>query len=128
MHIISRMVQYRNKKVIKIHLYHGRLPQTLLAAVTCICDRCGVSCGELAGAGVGIGSYIFREGGTVDSTWGYIPCLDGVALEEEIQSRIGVSCVANNDLRAIALAESKVGAGKAYDRVLSITLGTGGAA
>ena len=53
----------------------------LLAAVTCICDRCGVSCGELAGAGVGIGSYIFREGGTVDSTWGYIPCLDGVALE-----------------------------------------------
>lgn len=90
-----------------------------------MCNYYGVSDAELAGAGIGIGSYIFREGGTVDSTWGYIPCLDGVALEQEAERRLGVTCVVDNDLRAIALAESRLGMGKDEHRVLSITLGTG---
>lgn len=94
-------------------------------AILDICKTVGVSKGDIIGAGIGIGSYIFRDGGTVDSTWGYIPCLDGVALEEEINKRFGFSCTVDNDLRAIALAESRIGNGKDKSRVLSLTLGTG---
>lgn len=97
----------------------------LLAEINRICERCSVAGDEIKGIGVGIGSYIFKEGGTVDSTWGYIPCLDKVRLGDELQKRLGIPCVVDNDLRAIALAESTIGAGKDYSRVLSITLGTG---
>lgn len=99
--------------------------EQFLGAVERVCRKCSVSREELAGIGIGIGSYVFEPGGIVDSTWGYIPCLDGVALGDEVEKRLGISCAVDNDLRAIALAESRIGAGKEYSRVLSITLGTG---
>lgn len=99
--------------------------QLLLVATDRACERYDIARDELKGVGVGIGSYIYKEGGTVDSTWGYIPCLDKIALGDELQKRLGIPCVVDNDLRAIALAESIIGAGKDYGRVLSITLGTG---
>lgn len=99
--------------------------EKILTETNRMCETSGISRTEIQGIGVGIGSYIFREGGTIDSTWGYIPCLDGVALAEELEKRLGVSCTVDNDLRAIAIAESRIGAGRNYSRVLSVTLGTG---
>lgn len=90
-----------------------------------LCASIGIQRADIQGIGVGIGSYIFKEGGTVDSTWGYIPCLDKVALGKALSVRLGAPCIVDNDLRAIAMAESRIGAGKHYSRVLSITLGTG---
>ncbi len=94
-------------------------------ALSELCGKNQIPPEAVAGIGAGIGSYIFREGGTVDSTWGYIPCLDRVALADELRARLGKSCMVDNDLRAIALAESSVGAGAGSSRVLNVTLGTG---
>lgn len=90
-----------------------------------ICIKNHVAKEDVVGIGAGIGSYIFQEGGTVDGTWGYIPCLDHVALGDELQGRLGKSCIVDNDLRAIALAEGIAGAGAGSRRVLNVTLGTG---
>lgn len=97
----------------------------IVAETEQLCASIGIQRENILGIGAGIGSYIFEEGGTVDSTWGHIPCLDKVALGKELSTRLGAPCVVDNDLRAIAMAESRIGVGKHYSRVLSITLGTG---
>jgi len=97
----------------------------LHGAIAALCKTANIKASEISGTGIGIGSYVFRDDGTVDSTWGYIPCLDGISLEAEMQTRFGLSCIADNDLRLIALAESCLGSGIGFSRVLTVTLGTG---
>lgn len=90
-----------------------------------VVKECGISLGAVAGTGLGIGSFIFQPGGVLDSMWGVIDFLDGVPIGTRMQEISGIPCVVDNDVRAIALAESRYGAGANDKRVLTLTLGTG---
>ena len=54
-----------------------------------------------------------------------LPRLDGVPLGKELERRLGVSVVLDTDTNAGAVAEARIGAGAAHERVLYLTAGTG---
>jgi N-acetylglucosamine kinase len=54
-----------------------------------------------------------------------IPCLDGLAVEEEIGRAVHLPVTVSNDADCCALAESAFGAGRGHRIVFSIILGTG---
>lgn len=80
---------------------------------------------NVVGLGVSIGSYIFNDAGIVDTMGGFINIPDLYPLKDALESRLSIPCKVENDARLICLAESLFGAGDAYSRVLTITLGTG---
>ncbi len=79
----------------------------------------------ILGIGVSIGSYIFSDGGIVDTMGGFINIPDGYPLKRELEKRLQMTCLVENDARLIGYAESLFGAGRGYGRVLTLTLGTG---
>ncbi len=85
-----------------------------------LATRAGV---ELAGAGIG-------SPGTIDSANGVIVYSNNIAWEniplaEAVAKGIGVPVFVTNDANAAALGEQFCGAGKAYQNVVLVTLGTG---
>ena len=80
---------------------------------------------QIAGIGISIGSYIFPISGIVDTMGGFINIPDRYPLKDIIEERLKLPCRIENDARLICYAESLFGAGKTYNRVLTITLGTG---
>jgi len=75
--------------------------------------------------GIGIGVPGFTHAGRVESTWGFLPFMEDYPLTAEVEQRIGCPCFIDNDARAVGLAEARFGAGRACDRVVTLTLGTG---
>lgn len=80
---------------------------------------------DVKGVGVSIGSYIFPGTGVLDSTCGFMDLPDHFALGPTIRQRLGLECRVENDALLIGYAEARYGAGRGYDRVLTLTLGTG---
>lgn len=85
----------------------------------------GLNKDQIFGIGISIGSYIFPANGVVDTMGGFINIPDGYPLKDIIEERMELPCRIENDARLICYAESLFGAGKAYGRVLTLTLGTG---
>ncbi|MBI4604106.1 MAG: ROK family protein [Planctomycetes bacterium] len=54
-----------------------------------------------------------------------LPALDGVPLRTEIERRTGARVVLDTDTNAGAVAEARRGAGRGFERVLYVTMGTG---
>jgi glucokinase len=54
-----------------------------------------------------------------------LPALDGVRLKAELRKRLGGKVVLDTDTNAALSAEVHLGAGRGFDRVLYLTLGTG---
>jgi len=78
----------------------------------------------LLGVGVGVTGFVFADG-TVDSTYGFLPFMEDFPLARLITEHSGLPCRADNDARVVALGEARYGAGRGFDRVLVLTLGTG---
>lgn len=76
-------------------------------------------------AGISIGSYVFSDG-SIDGMSSFVPFLThGYPLAGRIGGALGLPVRVDNDARLICLAEARVGAGKGFSRVLTLTLGTG---
>jgi glucokinase len=54
-----------------------------------------------------------------------VPALDGVPLRARLERRLGLPVTLDTDTNAGALAEALLGAGRGFERVLYLTLGTG---
>jgi len=54
-----------------------------------------------------------------------VPCLDGVELRRELEARTPFLVTLDTDTNAGGVAEATLGAGKRFERVLYLTLGTG---
>ena len=80
---------------------------------------------NLLGIGISIGSYVFANG-SIDGMSSFIPFMvKGYPLITRLEEALCLPVRADNDARLIGLAESRYGAGKSYNRTLTITLGTG---
>jgi glucokinase len=82
------------------------------------------SFGHLAGIGIGVPGIIEIQSGTLRES----PNLPGwinYPVKEEVERRLGVGVILENDANAAALGEKWVGAGTSVDDMCMITLGTG---
>ncbi len=79
--------------------------------------------GEPTAVGVGVPGLVSREG-----VLAYAPNLPGVKaldVRHQLQSRLEVPVVVDNDAAAAAWGEFRVGAGRDVESMLAVTLGTG---
>ncbi len=79
---------------------------------------------HLKGVGIGIPGFIQIETGIVLGA-ANLPALDGFPVRDEIQKRLGIPIVLENDANAAALGEQWIGAGRNVSDLVLITLGTG---
>ena len=78
----------------------------------------------LKGIGVSCGSPLDREGGIIQAppnlpTWIDIP------IKAILEQQFDTACRVENDANAGAIAEHRYGAGRGYDHVIFLTMGTG---
>lgn len=78
----------------------------------------------ILGIGFGIPGFVFQDG-MVDSTYGFLEFMEDYPLKSLIEDAYQIPCRLDNDARVVALGEALYGAGKSYNRVLVLTLGTG---
>jgi len=78
---------------------------------------------KIAAVGVGVPGLIDRTG-TITSSVNLQP-LDGINLQQWLESLSGFPTVVMNDANAAAIAEKSYGAGRPFRSLLHITLGTG---
>jgi len=80
--------------------------------------------GGLAGIGIGVPGFIaFQEGVIRNSN--NLPFLENFPIRDEIERRLASFVILENDANAAALGEKWMGAGRAVDDLVLLTLGTG---
>lgn len=78
----------------------------------------------IVGVGVGVPGFVdFERGFIYDLT--NVPGWSGVPLADLLESRLHVPVRIDNDVNAMALGECTFGAGRTYQHVVFVTLGTG---
>jgi glucokinase len=77
------------------------------------------------GIGLAAAGRIDTTNGKVVGSSDLIPAWTGLALTEAFETRFGLPSRADNDVNALALAESRFGAGQGYSEALFIAAGTG---
>ncbi len=82
------------------------------------------SIGGIDGVGVGSPGSIEHERGIVRFSPNFPDWID-VPLASELEKRIGVKVVVENDANAFVVGEKWFGSGKGYTDIIGITLGTG---
>ena len=94
----------------------SRLALTLL-------KKAGLSTSDVEGLGMGVPGMIDSKNGTVifsnNINW------ENVEIAKGIEKRTGLSAEISNDANAAALGEALFGAGKKFDDMILLTLGTG---
>ncbi len=86
--------------------------------------RSKVSIGQVGGIGVGCPGQIDSENGIVRSLPN-IPGWVNVPLAKILRDEFGLPVKIDNDVRVATLGEYKFGAGKGYQNIVCITVGTG---
>ncbi|KAA0931795.1 MULTISPECIES: ROK family glucokinase [Streptomyces] len=97
-------------------------PQAIVDAIAAAVE--GARAGhEIVGVGIGAAGYVNRERSTVY----FAPNIDWrqEPLKTEVEARVGLPVVVENDANAAAWGEYRFGAGKGHRNVICITLGTG---
>lgn len=79
---------------------------------------------DLKAIGFGIPGAIRRSDGVLTQAPN-IPVWDGLPILRLLEERLRYPCYIDNDANAIALGEAWVGAGRGYNHVCCLTLGTG---
>lgn len=93
-------------------------------AIQAMADRAGVALDRLAGVGVGAPGFVDFDRGVV-LTLPNVPGWDDVPLAPRLAKRLGLPVWLENDVNAMALGESKYGAGRTLGSAVFLTLGTG---
>lgn len=79
----------------------------------------------LSGICVSSTAMIDSERGRVFFSLPQVPDYTGFEVKKYLETECGLTTEVENDVNAVALAESITGAGKGYDSVLSLAVGTG---
>lgn len=104
-------------------------PHNLLQALIELCQtlqrRAHADHITLQAVGIGSAGQIDSQRGVVLDANENIPGWQGVAIAQPLRQALGLPVFVDNDVRVMALAESALGAGRAYRHLLCITVGTG---
>ena len=120
---------YRSGKMIRkiagrTHISAGReaVVADMVAAITDLREQC--SADTLTGVGVGTPGFIIMEKGVITGSPN-MPGFDNFPIRDEIERQLGAPVVLENDANAAALGEKWMGAGRDYNDLVLLTLGTG---
>jgi glucokinase len=80
--------------------------------------------GRLAGVGVGVPGFISLKEGVIRNS-NNLASLENFPIREEMSQRLGTPVILENDANAAALGEKWIGAGREFDDLVLLTLGTG---
>lgn len=80
--------------------------------------------GRFAGVGIGVPGFILIDKGIIVGS-NNLAFLEGFALRDDIERRLGAPVILENDANSAALGESWIGAGQDVDDLVLLTLGTG---
>jgi len=92
--------------------------ETLFEAI----DR--VLTGEVVGIGIGMPGFMDTRSGEILRI-NNIPSFNGFSVKPAVEKRFGLPVFQNNDANCFALGETWFGAGKGYENLVGVTLGTG---
>lgn len=116
--VLQSIVQPTEKKDAKIFL------QQVDAAIRQFKTVAAQSGSNMTGIGFGVPGFI-NEHGIVETTYGFLEFMENYPMKTIIQKKFSVDCFLDNDARTVSLREALYGKGKNYERVLTLTLGTG---
>ena len=80
--------------------------------------------GEVAAIGIGMPGVMNTQTGEILRI-NNVPSFNGFAVKPRVESRFSLPVFQNNDANCFALGEAYFGAGKEFDSMVGITLGTG---
>jgi glucokinase len=106
------------------HLSAGReaVIADMVGAIRKLQEQCGSS--SLAGVGVGTPGFIVMDKGIITGSPN-MPGFDDFPIRDEIERQLGATVILENDANAAALGEKWMGAGRDYNDLVLLTLGTG---
>ncbi len=79
----------------------------------------------VAAIGIGTGGQVNADTGVIVSATNLLPGWAGTAVKAAFESAFAVPCAVDNDVNALAAAESRFGAGRSLKAVVYLALGTG---
>lgn len=86
-------------------------------------EKAGWKLDQVAGVGIGLPAFLDFEKGIVEEAvnigWKNVP------IVEEMEKRLSVPVLFDNDANAAALGEAWIGGGRGHKHILAVTLGTG---
>lgn len=115
-------IHARHEASVSFDGYQTPILQTVIQEAKAFCARCGC---KIEGIGVSATGQVDDVSGEVIGTNGKIPNYEGSPIKREMEKAFSVPVYVLNDANAAALGECFAGAGKGYEQVLMITLGTG---
>ncbi len=95
--------------------------QTIVETCIVVANKKGK---RLESIGFGIPGFTNMDG-VVETTFGSIAFMENYPLKTIVEENFGLPCLLDNDARVVSLGEAMYGKGKGFERVLTLTLGTG---
>ena len=102
----------------------AEIQQQILAGCDRLLRRAGVKPDQVAGCGVGFGGPVETSTGTITKSH-QVAGWEQFRFTDWLQGQTGWPIVLHNDADAAAFAEALFGAGRGYDPVLYVTIGSG---
>ena len=94
----------------------------MVQAISLVRDKHGPA--GLAGIGIGVPGFIQLKEGIIRNS-NNLPFLENFAIRDDLERRLATVVILENDANAAALGEKWMGAGRAVDDLVLLTLGTG---
>jgi glucokinase len=94
----------------------------IVAAIETLRSRQGTT--GLTGIGIGVPGFIRMKEGFITSS-NNLPYFENFPIRDAIEQRLGTRVILENDANAAALGEKWIGAGRDFDDLVLLTLGTG---
>lgn len=99
--------------------------EAILATVVELVESLRAIESEITAIGVGSAGQVDSESGIVVDANENLPGFRGLALRDYLQSALHLPVVVDNDVKAAALAEARLGAGRRSQQMLLVMVGTG---
>ncbi len=80
---------------------------------------------EVAGVAIASPGIVDAEKGEIVFAGNNFPGYTGTRLKEEVEKRCGIPCEVENDVNAVGLGETWLGAGKGAESIVCVAVGTG---
>ena len=99
--------------------------EAILATVVELVEALRATRTEITALGVGSAGQVDSESGMVVDANENLPGFRGLALRDYLQDALDLPVVVENDVKAAALAEARLGAGRGAQQMLLVMVGTG---
>lgn len=99
--------------------------KAILATVVELVEMLRTTQSEITAVGVGSAGQVDSKSGIVVDANENLPGFRGLALRDYLQAALHLPVVVDNDVKAAALAEARLGAGRGSQHMLLVMVGTG---